>query len=56
MDVDGSEAGNVWLEAQGNMYSAGFCKNNSSDDYVLLGGGGHKSISSIINGGYIGKT
>ena len=47
MDVDGNDDGNVWLEAQGYMYSSGFCKNGSSDSYVLLGGGGHKLESNL---------
>lgn len=47
MDVDGNDDGNVWLEAQGYMYSSGFCKNGSSDSYVLLGDGGHKLESNL---------
>jgi len=32
---------------QGNVYASGFCKNGSSDSYVLLGGGGHKALSDF---------
>ena len=40
-------------EFQGNIYASGFCKNGSSNSYVLLGGGGHKALSdfSTIYGG-----
>lgn len=31
-------------------------KTDSSDSYVLLGGGGHKLISDVVKGGYIGTT
>lgn len=31
-------------------HSAGFMKDNSSDAYVLLGGGGHKLLSEIVGG------
>lgn len=31
----------------GNVTGAGFVKSGSSDSYVLLGGGGHKTLSSI---------
>ena len=32
-----------------NVYSNNFIKKNSSNDYVLLGGGGHKKLSDIKN-------
>lgn len=31
----------------GNIYSTGFVKNGSSDNYILLGGGGHKALSDF---------
>ena len=34
----------------GNVYSTGFNKEYSSNDYVLLGGGGHYSLNNIIHG------
>lgn len=34
----------------------GFYKKDSSNDYVLLGAGGHKLITDLIKGGYIGTT
>ncbi|GEN75321.1 pyocin knob domain-containing protein [Chryseobacterium hagamense] len=30
------------------VYSNAFCKENSDDSYVLLGGGGHKSLSDFL--------
>lgn len=47
MDVDNSDPGNVWFEVQGYNYSSGYVKNGSNDNYVLLGGGGHKAESSL---------
>lgn len=47
MDVDNSDAGNVWLEVQGYNYSSGYVKNGSSNSYVLLGGGDHKAENSL---------
>lgn len=47
MDVDNSDPGNVWFEVQGYNYSSGYVKNGSNDNYVLLGGGGHKVESSL---------
>lgn len=47
MDVDNSDTGNVWLEVQGYNYSSGYVKNGSSNSYVLLGGGDHKTESSL---------
>lgn len=44
---DGSDDANVWFEVQGYNYSSGYVKNGSSDAYVLLGGGGHKSLSEF---------
>lgn len=35
------------VKAKGNIQSNGYIKNNSSDSYVLLGGGGHKQISDF---------
>lgn len=40
------------LHVAGNTWAAGFIKQDSSDDYVLLGGGGHKLLSELgISGG-----
>lgn len=47
MDVDNNDPGNVWFEVQGYNYSSGYVKNGSNDNYVLLGGGGHKVESSL---------
>ena len=47
----------IYANASTKMITAnGFIKAGSSNNYVLLGGGGHKTISSIIEGGYIGTT
>ena len=35
------------FDTSGYWNGAGFKKNNSNDNYVLLGGGGHKAISSL---------
>ena len=35
------------LHVAGNTWAAGFIKQDSSDDYVLLGGGGHKLLSEL---------
>lgn len=35
------------LQVNGNVQSSGFIKSNSSDAYVLLGGGGHKAENSL---------
>ena len=35
------------FDTSGYWHGAGFKKDNSSDSYVLLGGGGHKAISSL---------
>ena len=40
--------GGEWFEVVGNIYGAGFVKSSSSDSYVLLGGGGHKTISDFM--------
>lgn len=40
----------------GYITSNGFIKSDSSNSYVLLGGGSHKLISDIIKEGYIGTT
>lgn len=47
MDVDNDDTSNVWFEVQGYNYSSGYVKNGSNDNYVLLGGGGHKLESSL---------
>lgn len=47
MDVDNNDPSNVWFEVQGYNYSSGYVKNGSNDNYVLLGGGGHKAESSL---------
>ena len=53
--LDGNLTANMCLD--GYYYSlSGFKKSGSDDNYVLLGGGGHKTISSIITSGYIGTT
>ena len=41
------------LHVAGDIYTTtGFKKNGSSDSYVLLGGGGHKSISDFATSGH----
>ena len=43
----------------GNIKAAGFKKNGSDDNYILLGGGGHKAVSDFATAGhthYIGTT
>lgn len=47
MDVDNEDPGNVWFEVQGYNYSSGYVKNGSNNNYILLGGGGHKTESSL---------
>lgn len=47
MDTDNVGTSNVWFEVQGYNYSSGYVKNGSNDNYVLLGGGGHKAESSL---------
>lgn len=47
MDVDNDCPDNVWFEVQGYNYSSGYVKNGSNNNYVLLGGGGHKAESSL---------
>ena len=42
---DNNDNGNCWFEVEGQTYANGFNKHGSSDNYVLLGGGGHKAIS-----------
>lgn len=47
------------LHVAGTTFSTGFVKSESSDSYVLLGGGGHKSISSFqttYDGRYVLKA
>lgn len=45
--------GNEWFEAARiyatNFYGNGFIKNGSSNDYALMGGGGHKQINNVQN-------
>ena len=47
MDVNNDDTSNVWFEVQGYNYSSGYVKNGSNDNYVLLGGGGHKLESAL---------
>ena len=47
MDVNNDDISNVWFEVQGYNYSSGYVKNGSNDNYVLLGGGGHKLESAL---------
>ena len=47
MDVDNNDPSNVWFEVQGYNYSMGYVKNGSNNNYVLLGGGGHKLESAL---------
>lgn len=49
MDTDNVDASNVWFEVQGYNYSSGYVKNGSNDNYVLLGGGGHKTLSDFAS-------
>lgn len=54
---DGSDDANVWFEVQGYNYSSGYIKNESSDAYVLLGGGGHKPLSEFqLGSGSVSKS
>lgn len=46
-DCDGTDDSNVWFEVQGYNYSSGYVKNGSNSSYVLLGDGGHQTISSL---------
>lgn len=50
---DGSDDAKVWFEVQGYNYSSGYVKNDSSNAYVLLGGGGHKPLSELGSGSYL---
>ena len=50
MDTDNVDTGNVWFEVQGYNYSSGYVKNGSNDNYILLGGGGHKALSDFAYG------
>lgn len=43
----GTNSPSYKLQVNGNVQSSGFIKSNSSDAYVLLGGGGHKAESSL---------
>ena len=36
------------IKAESTITGSGFVKSNSSDSYVLLGGGGHKSVSDFM--------
>lgn len=49
MDTDNVGTSNVWFEVQGYNYSSGYVKNGSNDNYVLLGGGGHKTLSDFAS-------
>lgn len=49
MDTDNDDTSNVWFEVQGYNYSSGYVKNGSNDNYVLLGGGGHKTLSDFAS-------
>lgn len=49
MDTDNDDTSNVWFEVQGYNYSSGYVKNGSNDNYILLGGGGHKAISDFAS-------
>ena len=49
MDTDNNDTSNVWFEVQGYNYSSGYVKNGSNDNYVLLGGGGHKTLSDFAS-------
>lgn len=49
MDTDNVDTSNVWFEVQGYNYSSGYVKNGSNDNYVLLGGGGHKTLSDFAS-------
>lgn len=49
MDTDNNDTSNVWFEVQGYNYSSGYVKNGSNDNYILLGGGGHKAISDFAS-------
>lgn len=43
----GTNSPSYKLQVNGNVQSSGFIKSNSSDAYVLLGGGGHKAENSL---------
>ena len=45
--MDGIHAKLVLFDTSGYWNGVGFKKDNSSDSYVLLGGGGHKKESSL---------
>lgn len=49
MDTNNVDTSNVWFEVQGYNYSSGYVKNGSNDNYVLLGGGGHKTLSDFAS-------
>nr|DAH12114.1 MAG TPA: hypothetical protein [Caudoviricetes sp.] len=36
------------IRATSTITGSGFIRNNSSDSYVLLGGGGHKAVSDFM--------
>ena len=49
----GIDSASYKLHVAGDIYTTtGFKKNGSSDSYVLLGGGGHKSISDFATSGH----
>lgn len=48
-----TNAGTSWnnllqIYDNGILHANGYCRNNSSDSYVLLGGGGHKTVSDFL--------
>lgn len=47
-NMSGSFAPKVWFTDSGIVNSYGFAKSGSSNNYVLLGAGGHKAISDFV--------
>ena len=43
------------LHVEGNIFSSGFKKKDSSDSYILLGGGGHQLISDFATNAALGN-
>ena len=39
--------GDLVLQVDGNVNASGYVKSGSSDSYLLLGGGGHRSVDSL---------
>lgn len=53
----GTSSPDYRLHVNGNVFSTGFVKSNSSDSYVLLGGGGHKALSDFaMSSDYVKKA